>query len=756
MSALRFRESLRVEVVDDKLLFLLNDEQASIVENPDTARVAKLIDGRRSMSDIMSALAPSMSPDRILLELAKLQKAGHVLPVAADAGPARAYVESFGKRADAFHGRTQAYDVAVMDLTEFAMADALGAALASYRQVAVRPAATVFDAAAADVVVVAVRDYLQAPLREINKHFKSEGVQWILVKPAGREVWVGPRFIAGETGCWESVEDRIAANRQVERYLAGKSGASYPAVQPAGLAPGAVGIAVGIVANEIIALAAGLPGELAGAMRSLDVKTYETRSHTLVNQPQFSVEDASSLRRTSEVQLTDAPAQHLEDGGYRVCTPKVTYDRLEHHISHILGAVSRLTPLDVDEEGITYSFAAGHNFGMMGDNMDLLRNNMRGQSGGKGRTEIQAKVSGICEALERYSGVWSPDVPEILSTWNALDQRALHPADYLRFSDHQYAIRETWNADPRNRLQKIPHRFDQDRPVHFTPARSLTTGEEVLVPSAMIWFGHPDLRQSDHIFTMTDSNGGAAGNTMDEAVLQGLCEVYERDAVALWWFNRIARPGIDLDSVRDPYVGLMRDFYASMDRNLWVIDLSNDLGVSTFAAFSRRDHDVEDIMVGFGAHPDPHIAFFRALTELNQFLPFVRRRDAEGNTIYQVDDAATLEWCKTRTCASEPWILPDSNTALRTLEEMEREIPATLGGIVQYCVDDLAAAGMETIVVNQSRADIDLAVAKVFVPGMRHFWRRTGPGRIYDIPVQLGWRADAIAESDVNPIGVFF
>ncbi|MFW9792550.1 YcaO-like family protein, partial [Brucella melitensis] len=84
---------------------------------------------------------------------------------------------------------------------------------------------------------------------------------------------------------------------------------------------------------------------------------------------------------------------------------------------------------------------------------------------------------------------------------------------------------------------------------------------------------------------------------MDEAVLQGLCEVYERDAVALWWFNRIARPGIDLDSVKDPYVDQMREFYASMDRNIWVIDLSNDLGISTFAAFSRRDHEVEDIMV---------------------------------------------------------------------------------------------------------------------------------------------------------------
>lgn len=756
MNALRFRDSLRVESIDDRLLFLLNDETATIVENPQTAQVAKLIDGTRTPADIMSALAGVLGPNQVFLEIAKLQKAGHVLQTPSTGTPAGAYVEAFGKRTDGYLTRTETFDVTVMDLADLGFQGSLTAALAAYPQVSVGSAGSVFEAAGCDLVVVVVTDYLQAPLREINKHFKGSGQSWLLVKPVGREVWVGPRFIPGQTGCWESVEDRIAANRQVERYIAGKTGAAYPAVKPSGMSPGALGIAAGLVANEIFALSAGMAGELAGAMRSLDVKTYEARSHTLVDQPQFSVEDPSSLRRTSDVQLTDAPAQHLEDGGYRVCTPRETFQRLEHHISHILGAVSHLSPLDADEEGITYSFAAGHNFGMMGDNMDLLRNNMRGQSGGKGRTEIQAKVSGICEAIERYCGVWSPDIPEILSTWNGLDRRALHPEDYLRFSDQQYAIREEWNADPRNRLQKIPTRFDPDRPVHFTPARSLTTGQEVLIPSAMIWFGHPDLKHMDHLFTMTDSNGGAAGNTMDEAVLQGMCEVYERDAVALWWFNRIARPGIDLDSIADPYVAQMREFYASMDRDLWVIDLSNDLGVSTFAAFSRRLHPVEDIMVGFGAHPDPSIAFFRAMTELNQFLPFVRKRDAEGNTIYQVDDAATLEWCRTRTVASEPWVLPDPNVPLRTLDEIRRDIPTTLGGIVQYCVDDLARAGMETLVVNQTRPDIDLAVAKVFVPGMRHFWRRTGPGRIYDIPVQLGWRDTPIAEADVNPIGVFF
>jgi len=44
----------------------------------------------------------------------------------------------------------------------------------------------------------------------------------------------------------------------------------------------------------------------------------------------------------------------------------------------------------------------------------------------------------------------------------------------------------------------------------------------------------------------------------------------------------------------------------------------------------------------------------------------------------------------------------------------------------------------------------------VMAPGMRHFWRRTGPGRLYDVPVRMGRRDVATAESELNPRNVFF
>jgi len=39
----------------------------------------------------------------------------------------------------------------------------------------------------------------------------------------------------------------------------------------------------------------------------------------------------------------------------------------------------------------------------------------------------------------------------------------------------------------------------------------------------------------------------------------------------------------------------------------------------------------------------------------------------------------------------------------------------------------------------------------VIVPGMRHFYRRFAPGRLYDVPVKVGFRDSPIPESELNP-----
>ncbi|NET57224.1 MAG: hypothetical protein F6K47_13980 [Symploca sp. SIO2E6] len=58
---------------------------------------------------------------------------------------------------------------------------------------------------------------------------------------------------------------------------------------------------------------------------------------------------------------------------------------------------------------------------------------------------------------------------------------------------------------------------------------------------------------------------------------------------------------------------------------------------------------------------------------------------------------------------------------------------------------------LELLVLDQTRPDIGLRVAKVIVPGMRHMWKRLGAGRLYDVPVQMGWLPESLTEEQLNP-----
>jgi ribosomal protein S12 methylthiotransferase accessory factor len=39
----------------------------------------------------------------------------------------------------------------------------------------------------------------------------------------------------------------------------------------------------------------------------------------------------------------------------------------------------------------------------------------------------------------------------------------------------------------------------------------------------------------------------------------------------------------------------------------------------------------------------------------------------------------------------------------------------------------------------------------VIVPGLRHFYQRFAPGRLYDVPVKLGLRDQPLPESELTP-----
>lgn len=63
-----------------------------------------------------------------------------------------------------------------------------------------------------------------------------------------------------------------------------------------------------------------------------------------------------------------------------------------------------------------------------------------------------------------------------------------------------------------------------------------------------------------------------------------------------------------------------------------------------------------------------------------------------------------------------------------------------------------AEAGLDVLAIDLTRPEIGVPVMRVISPGLRHWKPRFAPGRLYDVPVMLGWRAHRLNVAELNPI----
>jgi ribosomal protein S12 methylthiotransferase accessory factor len=493
----------------------------------------------------------------------------------------------------------------------------------------------------------------------------------------------------------------------------------------------------------------------AACVVTLDTRRLETTRHVLTRRPQCrACGDPSLQARLADRPVVPGPRPRSAavDGGHRAEPPERLLARCADQVSPITGAVWRLVPVRTDVD-LVHTYTAGHNFALGVNDLDVLREGLRSFAAGKGMTDVQARASATGEAIERYSGLYLGDERRIRASFQELGGPALHPNGCTLFSAAQYRDRARWNAR-RHAFSTVGDPFDEQMPIDWTPVWPLDGGEPRYLPTMYLYYHYP--KPAGQLYCWADSNGNAAGTSIEDAIVQGALELVERDSAALWWYNRLRRPRVDLDSFADPYIDRWLSTYRSLGRAAWVLDLTADLGIPAVVAVSHRiDKPVEDVLLAFGAHFDARIAVVRALSEMNQFLPAVLPLRADGTGDYAFRDPAQLDWWRTATVAGQPYLAPDDTLPARTYASYPNLASDDLGTDVETIRRLLADRGLRMYVLDQTRPDIGLPVVKVIVPGLRHFWARYAPGRLYDVPVELGWLPRPTPEDRLNPIPMF-
>ena len=272
----QFKPQFRVEVVPGEGVFLLSELHQTVLQGSLYELIAPCLDGH-PVEQVCARLRDQTTPAHIFYTLAELEKRGYL----AEADDARPVAESALWAEQQVDSAAAARCLAETPVTIRAVGTVDVVPLETLlHSIAVRS-----DGAPA-MTVVATDGYLRSDLRACNEEALKHGRPWLLVKPVGRWVWLGPLFVPGKTGCWACLAERIQANAPVLAYLeskrnhtgeAGTHRAATPATLQAAWALPATAVASWVARGE-------LP-HLEGKVRSLDVLTTESQTHTLVRLP---------------------------------------------------------------------------------------------------------------------------------------------------------------------------------------------------------------------------------------------------------------------------------------------------------------------------------------------------------------------------------------------------------------------------------------------------------------------------------------
>ncbi len=327
---------------------------------------------------------------------------------------------------------------------------------------------------------------------------------------------------------------------------------------------------------------------------------------------------------------------------------------------------------------------------------------------GKGLTDDSAVASGLMEALESFCS-----------------ERIGGKTEHVTLPS---ASRDPAFAVPDLMLHRVP---PQEEPIPWTQVADMFGGPARWLPSELVYadFSSPPPPGQGHFVTTT--NGLAAGNSRHEALLHGLCEVIERDAIALWMTgNRQGRAGAPLDTrtLAGPGCLHLLELLEATNLRFDIWDVTSDIGIPCFLCVLDDQHDGGNVslgrIAGAGCHPDADIALCRAMTEAAQArLTIISgvREDVEADLYRMMECNHVLAKVFSTPRACQPVPFEDRSMS-----------GDTIAGDLQVVLRRLEASGLDTVLSADLPCPIDgLSCVRVLAPQLEGVFEKPWyqPGR---------------------------
>ena len=368
----------------------------------------------------------------------------------------------------------------------------------------------------------------------------------------------------------------------------------------------------------------------------------------------------------------------------KICTPEETVQRFKEKLEKVnLDILERTMRIDNGRLDIPiyFSFCGKDAEETIGTKKQM----------GKGGTPHQSEASAVMELAERFSFFSFCKNPKnfVVEEYRNLKDPAL-PFESIALSVHD-------DSDDLDRAKEVFSRL----PLKWTWAYNLTRREEILIP--FNWF-----------YTINEFNGPSAGNCVEEALSQGICEIIERHVSSVVSRNKLRTPAININSVTDPLVLEMIGKYTGVGVKLFISDFSLNTGIPSVGALAYDPTtfpEKSEIVWTAGTTPDPQKALSRALTEVAQLAG-----DFNTNANYVASGLPKFSNLE----EAEFVIHPDSEVDMSRLPDLSND---NIKIEVENCISALSPIGMEVIVINTMHPKLGIPAFYTIIPGS-HFRER--------------------------------
>ncbi|EKD71387.1 MAG: hypothetical protein ACD_46C00194G0001 [uncultured bacterium] len=311
-------------------------------------------------------------------------------------------------------------------------------------------------------------------------------------------------------------------------------------------------------------------------------------------------------------------------------------------------------------------------------------------SQGKGVNWELAKISAIMESIEAYHAE-NPQEADLFGTFNdlQLQHNIIHP----RYFANQF-------FDCSLESVNLP----------WIWSTHLISNQSILIPHDVICLDSSKPLQHRWLFNVT-SNGLAAGNTKEEAMLHALYEIIERNTLTNWKKLSSAEKThsqIDLTSITSEINQALLNKFSLANIQVTIWDITSHLPIPAYYCMITDDHSYRNLGVffGSGAHHSADIALMKALLEAAQSrLTFIAGTRDEIFPHYYAGKKNN----------SNSFILVNGNKKFISNNNWLMTVDELINDLIHHLMQNHF---QQIILLDHTKKELNIPVVHIFIPGM--------------------------------------